>query len=271
MTPQSILAFLAEPLHDVDHVVDVLDGSTHRIRATTVVNAAGPWLDLVLRPGESITLPTTEDDAGEVHLCSAKCTHLYCVVDWNSTEKTWDCPCHGSRFDPYGNVLNGPAISGLEERLGANVFHRTTRRVTLTEVGQRFLESLGGALERSCGARLGLRHLGAGTLCAVDALEVHHGPPEDGDDDVDLVGELRMIRACLPHLLRNGDDPALKGYGMDHAKVVEGMGCKALRVTDPSGLHDALVQAQAMAAALRGDRHRLSRAARGAFRQGDTS
>jgi tartronate-semialdehyde synthase len=49
----------------------------------------------------------------------------------------------------------------------------------------------------------------------------------------------------------NVDDPALKGYGMDHAKVVEGMGCKALRVTDPAKLQDALVAAKAMAHDLR--------------------
>jgi tartronate-semialdehyde synthase len=46
---------------------------------------------------------------------------------------------------------------------------------------------------------------------------------------------------------QNVDDPALRGYGMDHVKVVEGMGCKALRVTDPSKLYDVLVEAQAMA------------------------
>jgi glycine/D-amino acid oxidase-like deaminating enzyme/nitrite reductase/ring-hydroxylating ferredoxin subunit len=53
------------------------------------------------------------DSHGELHQCSAICPHLGCIVDWNSAEKTWDCPCHGSRFDPYGTVLNGPANTGL--------------------------------------------------------------------------------------------------------------------------------------------------------------
>ena len=53
------------------------------------------------------------DSRGTLHKCSAICPHLGCIVNWNSTEKTWDCPCHGSRFDPYGEVLNGPANTGL--------------------------------------------------------------------------------------------------------------------------------------------------------------
>ena len=55
------------------------------------------------------------DDQGVLHERSAVCTHMKCIVDWNSLEKSWDCPCHGSRFDPQGNVLNGPAITGLEK------------------------------------------------------------------------------------------------------------------------------------------------------------
>ena len=51
---------------------------------------------------------------GSLEEFSAVCPHLGCIVGWNSTEKTWDCPCHGSRFDVSGRVLNGPAIGGLE-------------------------------------------------------------------------------------------------------------------------------------------------------------
>jgi glycine/D-amino acid oxidase-like deaminating enzyme/nitrite reductase/ring-hydroxylating ferredoxin subunit len=51
---------------------------------------------------------------GSLHRCSAVCPHLGCIVDWNDLEKSWDCPCHGSRFDPYGRVINGPAIGNLE-------------------------------------------------------------------------------------------------------------------------------------------------------------
>jgi glycine/D-amino acid oxidase-like deaminating enzyme/nitrite reductase/ring-hydroxylating ferredoxin subunit len=51
---------------------------------------------------------------GRLHELSAICPHLGCVVQWNSTQETWDCPCHGSRFRAEGDVLNGPANQGLE-------------------------------------------------------------------------------------------------------------------------------------------------------------
>jgi glycine/D-amino acid oxidase-like deaminating enzyme/nitrite reductase/ring-hydroxylating ferredoxin subunit len=55
------------------------------------------------------------DERGELHRRSAVCPHLGCIVAWNPAASTWDCPCHGSRFDPFGNVLNGPAAGGLSE------------------------------------------------------------------------------------------------------------------------------------------------------------
>ncbi|MDQ3009652.1 MAG: FAD-dependent oxidoreductase [Acidobacteriota bacterium] len=53
------------------------------------------------------------DQQGTLHERSAVCPHLGCIVSWNSLEKTWDCPCHGSRFDQYGQVITGPANSDL--------------------------------------------------------------------------------------------------------------------------------------------------------------
>ncbi len=54
-----------------------------------------------------------KDASGAVHACSATCPHLGCIVQWNPGEKTWDCPCHGSRFDSQGHVINGPANRDL--------------------------------------------------------------------------------------------------------------------------------------------------------------
>jgi glycine/D-amino acid oxidase-like deaminating enzyme/nitrite reductase/ring-hydroxylating ferredoxin subunit len=53
------------------------------------------------------------DAQGAVHQMSARCTHLGCIVRWNHADHSWDCPCHGSRFDAVGKVLNGPGVMPL--------------------------------------------------------------------------------------------------------------------------------------------------------------
>lgn len=68
----------------------------------------------VLRRGLKL-VAAFRDDQGVLHERSAVCPHLGCVVRWNHVERTWDCPCHGSRFDGLGKVLNGPSPVNLEK------------------------------------------------------------------------------------------------------------------------------------------------------------
>src|SRR5687767_69268 len=77
------------------------------------VEAIAPGTGAVLRRGLT-KVAVYRDPEGMLHEMSAVCPHLGCIVDWNSSEHTWDCPCHGSRFDQYGQVLNGPAIDSLK-------------------------------------------------------------------------------------------------------------------------------------------------------------
>lgn len=97
------------------------------------VNVAQHWVgDRISTPGSSLDeLPAGEgtvirkdgspvavyrDSDGTCRGLSAVCTHLACIVHWNNAEKSWDCPCHGSRFDREGNVIQGPATKPLEAR-----------------------------------------------------------------------------------------------------------------------------------------------------------
>jgi Rieske Fe-S protein len=57
-----------------------------------------------------------KDKTGNLHTYSAVCTHLGCTVAWNSLEKSFDCPCHGSRFSNRGKIINGPANANLEHK-----------------------------------------------------------------------------------------------------------------------------------------------------------
>jgi CDGSH-type Zn-finger protein/nucleotide-binding universal stress UspA family protein len=66
---------------------------------------------VIERDGEH--LAAFVDESGELHLMSARCTHLGCVVAWNPAGSTFDCPCHGSRFGPLGEVVEGPAAKPL--------------------------------------------------------------------------------------------------------------------------------------------------------------
>jgi glycine/D-amino acid oxidase-like deaminating enzyme/nitrite reductase/ring-hydroxylating ferredoxin subunit len=78
------------------------------------VDTLPPGAGAIMRRGLS-KLAVYRDPQGQVHARSAVCPHLGCIVAWNAAEKTWDCPCHGSRFGCTGKVLHGPATSDLAE------------------------------------------------------------------------------------------------------------------------------------------------------------
>jgi len=114
---------------------DVFDPSRSMMHAASVflrenANAAAQYTDLVapgdvsserdvsrgegavVRDGPRL-VAVFRDEHNGLHACSAICPHLDGVVHWNAVEKSWDCPCHGSRFDPYGHLIIGPATGDL--------------------------------------------------------------------------------------------------------------------------------------------------------------
>jgi glycine/D-amino acid oxidase-like deaminating enzyme/nitrite reductase/ring-hydroxylating ferredoxin subunit len=70
--------------------------------------------DIAQLGGEKVAAFRDED--GALHAVTPICTHLGCQVNWNSGDRSWDCPCHGSRFSPDGEILHGPAVRPLERK-----------------------------------------------------------------------------------------------------------------------------------------------------------
>jgi Rieske Fe-S protein len=90
-----------------------------RLRSSHVdsVDDIAPGSGAVLRVGGE-RCAVYRDDFGALRAVSARCTHLGCIVHFNDAERSWDCPCHGSRFDTDGSVLQGPAVEPLEPYTG---------------------------------------------------------------------------------------------------------------------------------------------------------
>ncbi|HUF18301.1 MAG TPA: FAD-dependent oxidoreductase, partial [Thermoanaerobaculia bacterium] len=104
----------------VNFVTENVDFPKHLIPdRLTSVDVEGSSLEDV-SPGEGKILKldgrkvaVSRDDSGRTIALSPVCTHMGCDVHWNLAERSWDCPCHGSRFSPEGEVLNGPAVKPL--------------------------------------------------------------------------------------------------------------------------------------------------------------
>jgi len=104
--PYALASFVEENANVALQYFHWLTGS--QVRLEEIPSGSGA----VLRRGLS-KVAVYRDEDGNVHECSAVCPHLQCIVQWNAAEDTWDCPCHGSRFDKQGHVINGPANTDL--------------------------------------------------------------------------------------------------------------------------------------------------------------
>ena len=109
---KSLPKFVKKGGHDAKRLVgDRLKGGLDEEQTGALAPGAGAVFDI---DGEKVAVH--RDDEGTLHARSATCTHLGCIVAWNDAERSWDCPCHGSRFAAGGDVLQGPARIPLEER-----------------------------------------------------------------------------------------------------------------------------------------------------------
>ncbi len=86
-------------------------GPSEAYRTDTLADLAAGTATVVKLHGKPVA--AYRDESGVLTAVSATCTHMGCLVHWNAAEKSWDCPCHGSRFDRHGAVLEGPAIDPL--------------------------------------------------------------------------------------------------------------------------------------------------------------
>ncbi len=102
-----------------DYLLENLDYPYYFVRDRLRGARADSTDDISNGEGQILTLngqrvACSRDKKGQLTTVSAYCTHMGCLVRWNSAEQTWDCPCHGSRFQPNGDVIAGPAETPLE-------------------------------------------------------------------------------------------------------------------------------------------------------------
>ncbi|HEY8159671.1 MAG TPA: FAD-dependent oxidoreductase [Methylobacter sp.] len=96
---------------NAENLVQYLKGAPSDAEADSMEEVPLGEGKVIEKDGEKLAV--YKDENGVNHVCSAICTHLKCTVNWNPSEKSWDCPCHGSRFKTNGQVIEGPAVVDL--------------------------------------------------------------------------------------------------------------------------------------------------------------
>ena len=102
-------------VQDKDGIVDYFEAMEHektKYTKNTIKDIKENSGGIIEIDGEKVGVYKNEE--GKNYLIKPVCTHLGCMLEWNDADKTWDCPCHGSRFDKFGKNILGPAIKDLE-------------------------------------------------------------------------------------------------------------------------------------------------------------
>lgn len=110
------------PLHETRSIVETVGGTARNFLGRPGGAAYVGGLDDI-GPGQAAVLRISgeecavyRDEQGELHAVAARCSHRGCRLGFNDAERTWECPCHGSRFDVFGAVLQGPALKPLPRK-----------------------------------------------------------------------------------------------------------------------------------------------------------
>ena len=204
------------------------------------LTAVAPGEGRVLRYGAH-RIAAYRDDDGACHLRSARCPHLHAVVRWNALERSWDCPAHGSRFDPCGRVVNSPSAHDLPVLDPA------------IEAGVRATESPGDA-QPALRMAQGAYYIASGLwpMLHVRSYEAATGTRSPGPEQA-IGGVVAAVGAALLVGGGIGASPRMRGLGIG-AAVALGLGgayLLARRRVSAVNVIDALMQLGFAAAWLR--------------------
>lgn len=116
----SVKNFIVENLNVVESLIG---GKTEMPPSDIDIDAIQPGESKIIRSNGQRT-GVYKDGQGSLYVVDTTCSHMGCELNWNSAEKSWDCPCHGSRFSIDGDILEGPAVTPLNVHKNVNTFEK---------------------------------------------------------------------------------------------------------------------------------------------------